>query len=131
MQLDWQPDQLIWAIDDRIVRTLLRADTYSPSSGQYKYPTTPSRVQVSIWPGGIPAAAEGTVEWAGGMIQWNEPEYVENGYYWNTLKSVSVQCWAEQNQTAGTTGWVYAGNNSENVPVSVMNPVGMRGGVGR
>lgn len=88
------------------------------ADGQYKYPTTPSRVQVSIWPGGIPSAAEGTIEWAGGLIQWNEPEYLENGYYWNTLQSVSVQCWEERNQTSGTTGWVYAGNNSENVPVS-------------
>lgn len=75
-------------------------------------------MQVSIWPGGLPSSAEGTVEWAGGLIQWNEPEYVENGYYWNTLKSVSVQCWEEGNQTSGTTGWAYAGNNSENVPVS-------------
>lgn len=77
-------------------------------------------MQVSIWPGGLPSSAEGTVEWAGGLIQWNEPEYVENGYYWNTLKSVSVQCWEEGNQTSGTTGWAYAGNNSENVPVSLM-----------
>lgn len=82
------------------------------------YPTTPSRVQVSIWPGGIPANAPGTIEWAGGLIQWNEPEYRQAGYYWNTLKSVSVQCAAETQAQRGTTGWVYMGNDTHAIPVS-------------
>ena len=44
-----------------------------------RYPTTPSRIQLSIWPAGIPGTAQGTVDWAGGMINWQDPDYVSAG----------------------------------------------------
>ncbi|KAI9633273.1 concanavalin A-like lectin/glucanase domain-containing protein, partial [Dioszegia hungarica] len=119
--LNWQPDYLQWLIDGRVVRTINRADTLS-SSGRYEYPSTPSRIQLSIWPGGIPASAQGTIDWAGGLIQWNEPEYTQNGYYWNTIKAVTVKCGPTANVTAGTRGWAYMGNTSLSVPyVAVTN----------
>lgn len=103
-------------IDGRVVRTLQKSDTVV--NGQAQYPTTPSRIQLSIWPGGIPSSAQGTIDWAGGLIKWNEPEYTQNGYYWNTVKAITVKCGPAQNVSAGTQGWAYMGNNSANIPVS-------------
>lgn len=123
-QLNWQPDYLQWMIDGRVVRTLNRVDTLNPTTGQYEYPTTPSRIQLSIWPGGIPSSAQGTIDWAGGLIQYNEPEYVQNGYYWNTIKAITIKCAPASNVTAGTRGWAYMGNTSLSVPVSSLSPWG-------
>jgi hypothetical protein len=100
------------------VRTLDRADTLN-AAGKYEYPTTPSRIQLSIWPGGIPSSAQGTIDWAGGLIQYNEPEYVQAGYYWNTIKAITVKCAVASNVTASTKGWAYMGNTSLSVPVSI------------
>ena len=36
---------------------------------------------ISIWPAGIPSSPQGTVEWAGGMINWQDPEYTAAGTY--------------------------------------------------
>lgn len=94
---------------------------YGPSSEltPSHYPMTPSRIQISIWPGGIASSAPGTIEWAGGMIDWSDPDYVSNGYFWNTVQSVKVTC--AQNSTHGTgiTGWAYTGNDTNGLPVSV------------
>lgn len=44
-----------------------------------EYPSTPSRVQISIWPAGISSSAQGTIDWAGGMIDWQSDEIKQNG----------------------------------------------------
>lgn len=33
----------------------------------------------SIWPAGISSEPQGTVQWAGGMINWNDPDYISAG----------------------------------------------------
>ena len=33
----------------------------------------------SLWPAGINTSAPGTIEWAGGMINWQDPEYQSAG----------------------------------------------------
>lgn len=40
------------------------------ATGIYNYPSSPSRIQLSIWPGGLPSAPQGTIDWAGGLIDW-------------------------------------------------------------
>lgn len=57
--------------------------------GRYEYPTTPARVQLSLWPAGINTSAQGTVEWAGGMIDWNDPDYVAAGQFSAIVSEVS------------------------------------------
>lgn len=114
--LNWQEDKLEWLIDGNSVRTLNKADTFNEEAGQYWYPSTPSRVQISIWPAGIDSSAAGTVAWAGGMIDWSDPDYVAHGYFYNTLQSVKISC-ADQ-PDSDTTGYAYLGNDSSNVPVS-------------
>jgi len=88
------------------------------------YPMTPSRIQISIWPGGIESSAPGTIEWAGGMIDWSDPDYVSNGYFWNTIQSVNVACAQNSSQVTGVTGWAYTGNDTNGLPVCVKTAVG-------
>ncbi|KAL1405351.1 putative glycosidase CRH2 [Vanrija albida] len=121
-QLNWQEDQLQWAVNGKIIRTVTKASTLSLDGSQYKYPSTPSRIQISIWPAGLPTSAKGTIEWAGGLIDWNEPDYVANGYFWNTVKSVSISCADEGIETDSTilpdtVGYSYTGNDTSNTPM--------------
>ncbi|KAJ2933066.1 hypothetical protein H1R20_g4047, partial [Candolleomyces eurysporus] len=121
--IDWQPDTLSWAIDGKVVRTIKRSDTIDPATGIVRYPTTPSRIQLSIWPAGIPGSAAGTVEWAGGMIDWNHPDYKDAGQFYILVKSVSVKCSnlpslvSSSNSTAANiTSYVYTGNGTNGTP---------------
>jgi beta-glucanase (GH16 family) len=91
-EIDWQPDYINWSIDDKVVRTLQRKSTYNDTTKQYNYPQTPSRVQLSLWPGGLPSNGEGTIEWAGGLVDWDS-EYMTNGYYYAQVKDISVECY--------------------------------------
>lgn len=85
---------------------------------------TPSRVQLSIWPAGIEGSAQGTVDWAGGMIDWSDPDYMNAGYFWNTVKSVSIRCADDPDKTDSTTGWAYSAVNGSGIPVSFVQPRG-------
>ena len=85
---------------------------------------TPSRIQLSIWPAGIPSSAPGTIDWSGGMIDWSDPDYVANGYFWNVLQSVNMICADDPTQAKGTTGWIYSGNGSDGLPVSFDSELG-------
>ncbi|WVF66528.1 hypothetical protein IAT40_001268 [Kwoniella sp. CBS 6097] len=114
---DWQEDYLNWMIDGQVVRTVMKTDTLSEDGSQYKYPSTPSRVQISIWPGGSDSQAQGTIDWAGGMINWQDPDYLSNGYFWNTLQSVKITCKDDSAQNEGTTGWAYGGNDTQGIPI--------------
>ncbi|KAK8844802.1 hypothetical protein IAR55_006652 [Kwoniella newhampshirensis] len=117
---DWHEEYLNWMIDGNVVRTLFKQDTLSAGGSRYQYPSTPSRIQISIWPAGISSSAQGTIDWAGGLIDWSDPDYVSNGYFWNTFQSVKMSCATDEgNQTigVGTTGWTYGGNDSTGVPI--------------
>lgn len=111
--LNWQADQLQWLVDGNVVRTLKASDAGG------KYPRSPSRLQLSTWAGGNSTNGEGTIEWAGGAIDWSTSEYQQNGYYATEVKSFTVTC-ADQSDanltTVGSgssvTSWVYTGQNS-------------------
>lgn len=75
------------------MRTVNKKDTWNSTSKIYHYPQTPSRVQLSLWPGGAPTNAEGTIEWAGGPINWDHPDIQRTGYYYVTVKDISIQCY--------------------------------------
>jgi len=91
-EIDWQPDSITWSIDGNVVRTLNRDDTWNATANRYYYPQTPCQVQLSLWPGGLSTNGQGTIEWAGGLVQWDSP-YMTNGYYYAQFDSVSVQCY--------------------------------------
>jgi len=90
--IDWQEDTLSWSIDGDEKRKLKRSDTWNSTSGRFDYPQTPSRIMLSLWPAGLSTNAKGTVDWAGGLIDWNSP-YMQNGYYYAMVKEVTVQCY--------------------------------------
>jgi beta-glucanase (GH16 family) len=91
-EIDWQYDTITWSIDGKVVRTLDRDSTWNATANRYSYPQTPCRVQLSLWPGGLSTNGQGTIDWAGGLVQWDS-QYMQNGYYYATFDEVSVQCY--------------------------------------
>jgi hypothetical protein len=90
--LDWKPDSLTWSIDGKDQRTLQRKDTWNGTSGRFDYPQTPARIMLSLWPAGLSSNEKGTIDWAGGEIDWNSP-YMQNGYYFARFSEVTVDCY--------------------------------------
>lgn len=91
--IDWTPDQITWEVDGQVGRVLKREDTYNDTTKAYEFPQTPSVVQISIWPGGSSENAQGTIDWAGGPIDWNADDIKDPGYFYVTLKDVSIDCY--------------------------------------
>lgn len=89
-EMDWQEDKIVWSVDGNPVRTLQRDLTWNSTTNRYDFPATPSRIQFSLWPGGSTLNGLGTIEWAGGEIDWNSPDIKEYGYYYASVKNVSV-----------------------------------------
>lgn len=89
-EIDWSEDKTDWIIDGNVVRTLNRADTWNATKNRYDYPSTPSRVQFSLWPAGSSLNALGTIQWAGGPINWDSQDIQQYGYYYAYIKNVSV-----------------------------------------
>lgn len=91
--IDWTEDTITWLIDGQPGRVLKKADTYNATTGIYEFPQTPSVIQISLWPGGSSANGKGTVDWAGGAINWDAEDIKSPGYFYVTLKDVSIQCY--------------------------------------
>ncbi|KAF8587806.1 glycoside hydrolase family 16 protein [Ramaria rubella] len=103
--VDWQPDTMKFLIDGKLVRTLSRSDLNDA------YPSTPSRILISIWPAGLPSTPPGTLAWGGGLINWNDPDYLATGHFQTLIHSVSVTC-ADPAGTvpANAQSYVYGSN---------------------
>jgi len=113
--IDWQPETLRFLIDGQEVRSVNKADTML--EGKLQYPTTPARIQLSLWGAGTPDFPQGTVDWAGGMIQFDEPDYVANGNQYQALVSkVTVECNDELPITANTISYVWGRNDTSGIP---------------
>jgi len=114
--IDWSPDELHWLIDGNDMRTVKRSDTWNATSKRFDYPQTPSRIMLSLWPAGLPSNEKGTIDWAGGEIDWNS-EYMQNGYYYAMVQEVTVECGdaPPMAQGKGTKSYIYtdaAGTNN-------------------
>ncbi|KAF2421247.1 hypothetical protein EJ08DRAFT_517460 [Tothia fuscella] len=107
--IDWTPDELSWIVDGKTLRTKKRSETWNATSNRYDYPQTPSRVMLSLWPAGLPSNGKGTIEWAGGLIDWNSP-YMQNGYYYAMFEDVKVQCYEPPSGSKfnGGKGYIYS-----------------------
>ncbi|OAX78698.1 hypothetical protein ACJ72_06994 [Emergomyces africanus] len=92
-EIDWKPDSITWSIDGKNLRVLKRKDTLNKKTNQYHYPQSPSRVQLSLWPGGKEGAPQGTIDWAGGLVDWNHPDIVKHGYYYSLVSEVTMECY--------------------------------------
>lgn len=104
------------------MRTLNKADTWNATSNRYSYPQTPCQVQLSLWPAGLSTNGEGTIEWAGGLVDWNS-QYMVNGYYYAAFDSVSVQCYDPPSgaNVQGTKSYVYTDDSLTNLSVAITN----------
>ncbi|OUT21406.1 hypothetical protein CAS74_003524 [Pichia kudriavzevii] len=102
-EIDWTQDEINWLIDGSVVRTLKKDDTLNSTSNKYEYPQTPTRVQLSIWPGGAADSPEGTREWAGGYIDWDASDFSDPGYLYVAVDTVEVTCY-DPPSTAQTEG---------------------------
>ena len=78
--VDWSQEKLDWYVDGQIIRTLL----YEDANGGHNFPQTPCDVRLGIWAGGDPKNPNGTIEWAGGVIDYNDAPFTMN------VKSVRV-----------------------------------------
>ncbi|KAJ7185785.1 glycoside hydrolase family 16 protein [Mycena filopes] len=112
--IDWQQDQLNFLIDGKVVRTIKKSDTMA--NGVAEYPSTPARIQLSIWPAGTASSAAGTVQWSGGLIDYNDPDYVSAGHFYALLNSVNITCADPSPLASDVTGYVYGANVSTNTP---------------
>ncbi|EIN08533.1 glycoside hydrolase family 16 protein [Punctularia strigosozonata HHB-11173 SS5] len=113
--IDWQPDVLTFLIDSKPVRTLNKNDTLD-AQGVAHYPMTPARVQLSIWPAGLNSTSAGTVAWSGGLIDWNDPDYVAAGHFYALVSEVSVKCANVSGEGANVTSYVYGANSTAFTP---------------
>ncbi|GME72112.1 unnamed protein product [Ambrosiozyma monospora] len=121
-ELDWTEDSLTWSIDGKAGRVLHKNETYNATTGLYAYPQTPSRIQISIWPGGDSSNAPGTIAWAGGLVDWDVSEFEDPGYLYAMLDSVEVECYDPPSGTEknGTKSYVYKNNQKDWTSDSVM-----------
>ncbi|KAL6450611.1 UTR2 Extracellular glycosidase UTR2 [Candida maltosa Xu316] len=90
-EMDWTEDKIDWYVDGEKVRTLNKKDTWNETSNRFDYPQTPTRIQISLWPGGDPSNGEGTIEWAGGLVDWNSEDVQKYGYFYAHVKDIYVQ----------------------------------------
>jgi hypothetical protein len=121
-EIDWKPDSITWSIDGNVVRTLDREDTWNATANRYYYPQTPCQVQLSLWPGGLPTNGEGTIEWAGGLVEWDSP-YMTNGYYYAQFDSVSVECYDPPSgaNVQGSKSYIFTDPSMTNLSVEITN----------
>lgn len=96
-EIDWNEERIHWLVDGRIVRTLQKVDTWDPLRQIYKYPQTPMKLHVSIWPGGSESNSPGTIDWAGGLVDWEgSPDIIEKGEFDCKIKYISIEPYFNQ-----------------------------------
>ncbi|KAN0063112.1 putative glycosidase CRH2 [Thecaphora frezii] len=99
--LSWSPNRLQWSIDGVTVRTVYRKNTLDATTGIYHYPATPARLQVSIWGAGTDAFPQGTRDWAGGYIDWNQANQNTKAFS-AVVKNIKIECADPQEVAKGT-----------------------------
>lgn len=69
-------------------------------------------MQLSLWPAGLSTNGEGTIDWAGGLVDWDSP-YMQNGYYYAMVKDISVECYDPPSdyQNNGNKVYYYTSTN--------------------
>ncbi|KIM70545.1 glycoside hydrolase family 16 protein [Scleroderma citrinum Foug A] len=128
--VDWKPDTLTFLVNGNVTRTIKASDLVDNATGVLHYPNTPSRIQLSLWPAGIASEPQGTVQWAGGMINWNDPDYLSAGHFYGLFHSVSVQC-NDSAHNSSVTSYIYGPNSTLDTPsIAFSNASTLINGVG-
>jgi hypothetical protein len=106
------------------MRVKQRSDTWNATGNRWDFPQTPSRIQLSLWPAGLPSDGQGTIEWAGGLVDWNSP-YMANGYYYAMVSDVNVQCYDPPPgaQVSGSKSYVYTDTVATNQSIKITDDI--------
>ncbi|KAF3484102.1 UTR2 protein [Arthroderma uncinatum] len=122
-EIDWKPDMITWSIDGQVIRTLERANTMNSTTNQYDYPQTPARVQLSLWPAGLSTNGKGTVDWAGGLVDWKSEDIQKNGYYYAAFDSVTIECYdpPKSAKVEGSKSYIYTDRSGLEGSVKITN----------
>lgn len=110
-EIQWTPDDITWLVDGKVGRVQKKSDTWNATANQWNFPQTPSRLQLSIWPGGASTNAKGTVDWAGGPIDWDSEDIKRDGYYYATFGEVSIECYQTKTAPGTNSGKSYSYND--------------------
>ncbi|KAF1978936.1 hypothetical protein BU23DRAFT_577142 [Bimuria novae-zelandiae CBS 107.79] len=120
--IDWSEDELSWSVDGNKGRTVKRTDSWNATAGRFDFPQTPSRVMLSLWPAGLPSNGKGTIEWAGGEIDWDS-KYMTNGMYAALVTEVTVDCYDPPAgiKAVGSKSYKYTDEMPTNNTVEITN----------
>ncbi|KAI8924351.1 concanavalin A-like lectin/glucanase domain-containing protein [Entophlyctis helioformis] len=93
--IDWRSDRIDWAVDGVIVKTLNKNQSFglpgSLPAGQFWFPESASRVQVSVWD------SSNQPNWAGGPIVFPTTGNLTAPFEW-----VDIQCYDDNNNPVQT-----------------------------
>lgn len=109
--IKWTRDRLDWIIDGTTVRTLLAKD----AKGCSGFPQSPMQVKLGTWVAGKSSAQPGTIEWAGGLANFDSAPF--NAYY----KSVRVQDFMGGGDAKEATEYVYTDRSGSWQSIKVVN----------
>ncbi|EFY92328.1 putative glycosidase CRH2 [Metarhizium acridum] len=123
-EIRWTPDKIEWLVDGQVGRTKLRKDTWNETSQSWMYPQTPARVQLSIWPGGASTNAKGTVDWAGGPMDWDAEDIKNVGYFYATFSEVTMECYNAKSAPGTNSGKSYTYNSVKGTNDTVVDGKG-------
>ncbi|KAJ5095778.1 glycosidase crf2 [Penicillium alfredii] len=131
-EIDWQPDQVRWVVDGDVKRTLKKSETWNATANRYQFPQTPARLQMSLWPAGQASNAKGTIDWAGGEIDWDSEDIKDLGYYSATIGEIKVQCYNPPDGTSknGDKSYVYTDKIALNNSIAITDNSTVLGSLG-
>lgn len=110
-EIRWTPEKIEWYLDGKLRRTQLKSETWNSTANQWDYPQTPARVQLSIWPGGAASNGKGTIDWAGGPIDWDSDTIKTDKYYYASVGEVSIECYKTSSGPGTNSGKSYTYDN--------------------
>ena len=78
-------------------------------------------MELSLWPAGLSKNGQGTVAWAGGLIDWHSVDIQKNGYYYAMFQDVKVQCYDAPSdaKVTGSKSYVYTATDGVESSISV------------
>lgn len=78
---------------------------------------------MSLWPAGLQTNGQGTVDWAGGLVDWDS-QYMSNGYYYASVSDLTVECYDPPdgfNKNYGSAAYYYQNSFGTNDTVAIGN----------
>jgi len=104
------------------MRTKKRSETWNSTGNRYDFPQTPSRIQLSLWPAGLASNGKGTIDWAGGLVDWNSP-IMKNGYYYAIFREIKIQCYDPPAgaQKSGSKSYIYTDTTATNQSIKIVD----------